>query len=283
MRKLILGIAALATFATVSAQRTGNQNVYPEIPALKSNTGFYVDVHGGYNLPIASQTLLVNGDYTGVDDFFDDVQGTYGKGANFGLSLGYMFNQNVGAELGLNYLLGSKFSATEIYGANNNEKYETKGQMFQLSPSVVVRANNNGSALNPYAKAGLLIGVGTKVTDEYTDTFGTNNFYEKREYTGNTAIGFTGALGVDYAINNKLSFFGEVKGNALSYRPEKSEVVVATNNGNDVLGTYSVRNRETEYLDSYIDNGTANQPRRESRISQPFSSVGFNLGLRMKF
>lgn len=280
MKKLILGIAAVATFTTASAQHR-TTNVYPENTAIEGKTGFYVSVQGGYNLPIAGQTLMVDEDFTGASDSYDDVMGTFGKGANFGVGLGYMLTPNLGAELGFNYLLGAEYTATSRSSlANVTQKM--RGNMVQISPSVVLRTNQSGP-LNHYVKAGLLIGVGSKVTEEWNATSGTNYAFSKEEYTGNASLGFTGAVGLDYAVNNRISLFGEIKGNALTYKPKESEYVQASINGVDQLPNMTTRDRYTVYLDSYVDDGTANEADQQSRISMPFSSIGVNVGLRFKF
>ncbi len=281
MKKLILSLAAVVAFTTMDAQRRDQQKMYPESTAMKAGSGFYVSVQGGYNFPIAGQTLMVDEDFTGTADSYDDVMGTFGRGANFGIGLGYMVTPNLGAELGLNYLLGSEYSSTSR-SSFANVTQTMRGNMFQLSPSVVLRTNQNGP-LNHYVKAGLLIGVGSKVTEEWNATSGTNYASSTEEYTGNASLGFTGALGLDYAVNSRISVFGEVKGNALTYKPKESEVVQANINGVDQLPSLTTRDRYTVYLDSYVDDGTVNEADQQSRISMPFSSIGVNVGLRFKF
>lgn len=281
MKKLILGIAAVAMFSTVSAQKNRTHTMYPETTSIAGKTGFYVDVHGGYNLPIAGQPIMENYDYTGADDTYDDVMGSFGKGANVGIAAGYMLSPNFGAELGFNYLLGSKYEST---GRTNLTTYNQtmKGNMFQLSPSIVLKTNTVGK-MNHYVKAGLLVGLGAKVTEEIEIRSGVNSAYGVREYTGNASLGITGAVGTEFAVNNNMAFFIEAKGNGLTYKPEKSEVVQATLNGQDQLQYLTVRDKNTVYLDSYTDNATVNEPNRASRISMPFSSIGVNVGMRFKF
>lgn len=291
MKKVFLAISCLGMLAV--AQNAHAQMITTAQTMPAAGTGFYVDVHGGYNLPMATQNVGYFGYYTygqGIMNYeynpsgadrVDDVLLSLGKGANFGVNLGYMFTKNLGAELGVNYLMGAEYTASQKGSGNNVINQTLSAKMLQISPTVVLRGNY--SQLNPYAKFGVLIGAGSKVTYVEDERYGSSTYYTKQELEGGTPVGFTGALGLDYAINSQFSVFGELKANSLTYSPEKGNVVVANYNGEDDLQYWDVADRQTVFSDDFELNSDPDQPTQASRLALPFSSIGLNVGVRVKF
>ena len=166
MKKILLGIAATAILSL-------QYNVKAQTVSTPAGSGFYIDVNAGYNMPMAPQSVgffgwntwesgLVNFERTTTEDKYDDVVLSLGKGANFGANIGYMFTKNLGAELGINYLLGSKSTAVQKRTDGTDiVNQEISAKIIQLSPTFVLRGNY--AKINPYAKAGLVFGLGTKV------------------------------------------------------------------------------------------------------------------------
>ncbi len=97
MKKILLSVAVLSMGTLAMAQ------------------GFYTSFNVGYGFGIP-------GDAIGTEEVVDaslnstetNVYGTFGSGINIGLNPGYMFNEHVGAELGFNYLLGSKVTNYDL-------------------------------------------------------------------------------------------------------------------------------------------------------------------------
>lgn len=280
MKKLILGAGILAmAFVSESQAQT--------IQSHQSGSGFYVGIHGGYNLPIATQNISQfnftnETEQTGANRF-DDILLSLGKGGNAGVNIGYMFNQYVGAELGVDYLFGSKYNATYNDASDPDYHYDQylSAKMLQFRPSVVLKSGFK--EVSPYAKFGVVLGVASSIKYEQTETFGADNFQYQLDMEEGLAFGITGALGIDYAINPKISVFGEITATNLNYAPQKGYVTKAMQNGTDFLPDLDVRDKEIEFLDDFTDDGTANEPARQQRQSYPFSSVGLNLGVKYKF
>ena len=284
MKKSILTalmVSGLAFTANAQIQQ-------PTVPS--AGTGFYVGVHGGYNFGINSKGSPYLGAYETVYQSGPDpdtvVPFSLGKGANFGLNIGYMFTSNLGAELGVDYLLGSdnKFNNRDADFPGYSEQLRLSGKMIQFKPAVVFRAGTGN--LKPYAKVGVVVGVGSKITSEYEEREPEFNYsydwYE--EYNGGTAVGFHGALGVDYALNNQMSLFGEVLATGLNYSPEKGKVTRYNRDGQDRLSTLNTNEREITFVDTNDNVNSSNtQPRKELKFSAPFSSVGLNVGVKYRF
>jgi len=76
--------------------------------SIAAYSQFYINVGGGYNLGIATRSLLSNVDLINDPSKIENVKVSLGKGLNFGLNLGYMFNGNIGIDLQCSYLLGDE-------------------------------------------------------------------------------------------------------------------------------------------------------------------------------
>ncbi|WP_312075113.1 outer membrane beta-barrel protein [Chryseobacterium sp.] len=253
-----------------------------------SGKGFYIAVNGAYNLPVntkGSPYFYANNEvYQPGTNPVEVVPFSLGKGPSVGIDIGYMFTQNIGAELGVDYLFGSQttFRETETQFPTYTADQNICGKMLQFKPAMVFAAGSGN--VKPYAKAGVVIGVASKITSEYEirDTNYSSDYYE--EYTGGVAVGFHGALGLDYALNNKMSVFGELTAVGLNYSPDKGEVTRAVENGQDYLNELTVNDREIEFVNSTDGTAqTSNQPRKELKFSAPFSNVGLNIGFKYHF
>ena len=265
--------------------------------SLFSNTlfaqGAYVKINAGYGFIMSSivaqnysQTITSSPPNT-YTNTVEAVNLSLGKGLNFGGAFGYMFNKNIGAELGISYLLGG---TTKIVSeANYNAlyyKYERTmhSNMLRFIPSVVIASGFEG--INPYAKFGLLIGTGSFFIDDDSDIDGDIRV-QKRKYNGGFALGLNSALGAIYTINDNISIFGEIDMVNLSYSPTKGELTESTLNGVDQLPFTTTSVKETEYVDSYTFDSanppSDSEPSKELKFKMPYGSVGLNVGLKINF
>jgi hypothetical protein len=243
--------------------------------------GLYVKVQTGYALGI-SQYNISNYTETAALYSYDRVGLSFGKGINLGGTVGYLFSKNLGIELGLSYLMGGKTTGTNTYLDHiNADTYSAT--MVRLNPSVVVSAGFD--KVNPYAKLGVIVGAGS-FTHNYNETYTNGNAYiTDYKWNGGLAVGFTSALGANFKLNNNLSLFGEFNLISLSYAPKKMVITMASDNGKDALEGMSTRDKETDFVNSYskdknspVDN---TKPNQGIRVSYPFGSFGFNVGVRI--
>jgi opacity protein-like surface antigen len=216
-----------------------------------------------------------------------------GKGINFGGGLGYFFNSNIGAEIGINYLVGGKNEYTEertnlnmsnFFSKSNSEIYT---RMLFVNPSIVLKIPF--TQVSPYARLGLVMGFGHLLgeTEIKTNSGNTSSIeYTKSKTSGGMAWGANAAFGVDYPLTSQFGLFGEVCINTINYRPKKTETIEARLNGNDVLNTISTRGKIIEYEDKYteVDSNNPdnpNEPSKFGRINMPLSNLSFQLGIRI--
>jgi hypothetical protein len=243
--------------------------------------GLYVNAHTGYALGI-SQYNISNYTETATSNSYDRAGLSFGKGVNLGCTVGYMFSKNLGIELGLSYLMGNKTTGTNTY-IDHIDADTYSATMARLNPSVVVAAGFD--KVNPYAKLGVIVGAGS-FTHNYNETYTNGNAYiTDYKWNGGLAVGFTSALGASFKLNNKLSLFGEFNLISLSYAPKKMVIVTATDNGKDVLEEMTTYDTETDFVNSYSKDKNSpvdyTKPNQGIRVSYPFGSFGFNVGVRI--
>lgn len=252
---------------------------------------FYVKLNGGYNWGIASNVIASNSNQVGTVNSYEKVNLSFGKGINIGGAFGYMFNKNIGAELGINYLIGGTTetsSKSSSFNSSSNNTYNYSSTLLNFIPSIIITPGFE--KINPYAKIGMSLGIATMSNkNENSSTSGstTNTTNQTSIASGGLAIGLVSALGATYEINKNISVFGELNISTLSYSPTKSEITEYKQNGVDNLSTLKTRDKVTEYSDSYSTDSSSptdvNNPRKSMSINIPFSSLGVNIGVKYSF
>ncbi|MHB1278619.1 MAG: outer membrane beta-barrel protein [Bacteroidia bacterium] len=260
--------------------------------SLSANTlfaqGGYVNFNVGYGLKMGSQNLEYFGFYnysnTGNSTTSEQVFVSLGKGLNVGASFGYMFNKNIGAELGVSYLLGGKSTVKDSYPNGSRAEYTLSSNMLRIFPSLVIATGFE--KINPYAKFGVVIGSGS-VKYEIVDYDGGDVTKMKMKLNGGIAFGLSSGIGALFNLSEKMAFYGELNMVNLSYAPKKGEVTKFTFNGVNYTGDMTTREREVEFVDRYTYNPSNppsdSQPSQELKQKLPYGSIGLNIGLRINF
>lgn len=259
--------------------------------------GIYIKIGSGYQIssnPSFGQNTVSNTNSSVTTSTYTTNNIGFGKGFNFGAGVGYFFSPNLGAELGVNYLLGTKSEftneSTNLNSNNNFSKtiFEISSRMLFVNPAVVLKVPNE--KWSPYARVGFIMGFGNIIGEtsaKTTNGNSSNQSYSKEKISGGIALGANGAFGVEYRLNNKLNVFGEVSVNSINYKPKKGETIEYTLNGNDILNTLSTREKITEFEDKYTivssnNPPNPNNPNKNGRISFPLSNISFLVGISFR-
>lgn len=245
---------------------------------------FYVNSNTSYGLSLAPMTISANYSPNKVES----VKSSFGKGFDFGVGAGYHFNKNIAAEIDFTYLIGGKIKFTDSSNPSTPaETEELSATMFRIIPTLKF---SGGEKFKPYAKIGLVIGLGTRLKDESVNYFaswtGSVEKYEETViFSGGTSLGMKGNVGLDYSISEKFGVFAEINFISQAWAPKKAETTRYLLNGEDKLATLDVRDKETEFVDSYNPNETIqpNQPNKSLKLYLPFSSWGANIGIKFTF
>ena len=250
--------------------------------------GAYFTLGGGYNLPTSTQTLDA---LSFSDEIMTENTTTYkqnyvslGKGLSVGGAFGYMFNENIGAELGISYLMGSTWESKMAYNdfaTSMTSTDEISSKMTRINPQFVFSMEAN--KLTPYAKVGLLLGMGSMSLNskvEYLDGV----IEQTTIFNGGVATGFTTTIGASYAINDKISLFGDLNMVNMSYSPTKGIMSKYAENGVDLLSLMDPIEKEIQFVDTYVEDDniqpSITEPSKALKIKFPFSSVGVHIGVK---
>lgn len=228
-----------------------------------------------------------------IIETFSFVDLTLGKGINIGGSAGYMFNKNIGIELGTSYLIGGSTNFTHSYSYPTYTDYYTYKvytKMFKLIPTLVV--SGGFEILDPYLKLGLIVGLGS-VNAEIDRTYKSLNYnasiilHQTEKDNGGIAIGYNTAIGLSYNMGDHFAVFGELNMVNLSYTPTKGEIVSFAIDGEDKLSELNTSEREYEFADSYTEDSSiiasTSTPTKQLKNRLSLGSIGINIGVKITF
>ena len=255
--------------------------------AFVNAQGLYVKLQPGYGFGMASGDFGSNSVSTtsisGTITTNELVSSSFGKGFNLGLNIGYMLGEHVGIELGIGYNFGGSIELTSqninpTTNVTNTDTYSS--HQFRLNPALVITTGGT-EGLSPYAKFGLVLGLGTKVTDEWKTT--ANASTQTVEFTGGMPLGLNGAFGVNYHLSSSMAIYGELEVISMSYAPSTKTITASTDNaGVNDLSSYTIK--EWTLVDKTTSNTAIVTPSTEQQTFHvPFSSFGINVGIRMSF
>ncbi|KAA9340029.1 outer membrane beta-barrel protein [Adhaeribacter soli] len=273
-----VALVAAASFYSVSAFAQSN----------------YVKIGGGYNLGIGSQfgqktliTSTINQDNNLIQstEKIERVRVNFGKGFTGNIAFGFMFSEQLGVEVEVNYLAGGKNNTSFQRNASQDSispfinKTEMHARMIIFQPSFVM-ITKLSEHLNLHGKFGIATGTGTIFINDYlSDNW--NEVIQEAEYKGGWGFGVQGALGLDYKINDKYAVFSEIKMSNLSYAPNKYQLTKQIHNGHDDL--YPAEQKEISLENSFTNTTIKEVDWVNVKHPFNFSTVGLNIGLKYNF
>lgn len=258
--------------------------------ASTADAQVYVNAGVGYGAPALRELLVVEYNETDNSTMYTGVYSSLGAGLNPHIAFGYKFNPNIGLEFGYGYLLGAKTKGTitDAAGAvTGNGTYEMWARMHQFMIGARVTASEG--AWQPYMRIGMAFGVGGRIWDEVQTTSTgpsfNSSYHSIEEYDGGVAFGFTGGIGIHYHLTDMFAIYGEAAMVAQNWAPTHSELTTLDVDGQDQLGSMTIRQKETNYVKEFTDVNPPNdgQPREDLRTFVPMSSIGINVGVHFYF
>jgi outer membrane protein W len=257
----------------------------------QTEKGFYLGLHSGYSLGTGNANIYqvqftnvyneteINSSTTNIEL----VKTNLGAGLNFGFQAGYMFNPNLGFELGANYLLGSEIRGKQTKLDGDFTNAELSAKMIQIKPTLVFRGGY--TTINPYAKVGMVLGSG-KITNNKEDKDGPDVTKTTYEYSEGIPIGFYATLGTTYKLYDEVSLFGELNLIQLEYAPKKGKLASYIENGLEQISGFNTSDRAFEFVEGYSSTSGSPNPNEPSKVLKlpfSFSSLGVNIGFLYQF
>jgi len=241
--------------------------------AASAQAQFYAKIGVGVNMPAANTVVAKK--TTATDQ--EVVKGSFGKGISPVLGIGYMFNPNVGVEVAASYLLGGKYESTStLQGTTTTTDMKANG--ITVLPAVVLKTGDNDKKIRLYSRAGLMVNLGPKFTQNMKSVSGTITSEQTTEYKSNLSLGYTGALGVSFRLNKMIGIWVEAVGNSTSSWLKSGEITASSVNGVDNLSAIPAITKSWDYTDKL---STTSSDRLA--YSEPMSSIGLAIGATFTF
>jgi opacity protein-like surface antigen len=260
------------------------------IVSTSASAQFYAGINAGYALGTAKRANGKKLDGKGGEAI---IYGSYGEGFSTNLKFGYMFSEFIGIEMGVSYIIGADQSKLETPTSLVN----SSSTGIRLSPQLVLKTNKG-----LYSRVGIIVPVAGKTDMDFYDVKVNAGNLElsldaKQEFRGVFSVGVIGAIGYSYALNDKFDLFAEVEYIGLAIKSgtvEFMEYELSAPDGTVIrrLEDLTEFERYIEFVDEIdpIDNPDSpaynpdpNKPNKALRQEAPFSSIGFNIGIVMKF
>ncbi len=254
-----------------------------------SAQNLYVGLQTGYGFSTPSDvvgTTTVQASLT--EQTTTNIYASYGGGTNIGLNVGYNFSEHFGAELGFSYFLGSSVTSTDFTTMlGGKATLMASSTQMRLTPQLIV---STGGDLALYGKGGLVLPVGGSTKAEYRDnTNPLSEIEQDFETKGAMSLGFTGAVGVNFNLSDKLSLFGELAAVNLRIKSASRSMTKYTVNGTDFLASADTYTTETTYVDelnSSSNNSSYNSSTETTRAKDAlatktnFNGMFINIGVK---
>ena len=285
-----------------------------DLKSARAQQGLYFRAGAGYSFPSAKTGfsdadpngltgILPSTDITvGEDGSTANVKslsGSLGAGLKATAVIGYMFNEYIGAELGLNYFRGKETLIGRLQAPDFRSQAVAYIRGADISPAIVITPGFEG--INPYARLGLLLTVAGDLTiDTSIDRINVDNngtdllTRAQSEVMARFSAGYVAALGVLYPINDKISVFGEFEIKSFTIRSKEAEIksfqTVGVNNGQSdlirggQLEDLSISQKKFIFEDEFSSSLDTNDPDQPTVIPTEevnASGAGFNFGIRV--
>lgn len=258
-----------------------------------------VSASSGY--AIGSATMKLGERITASET--ENSYGSYGEGTNFQLRGTYFFDDSFGFDLGVGYLHGTDQDISVISLPSTEVDAVARARAFGASASVVYKFTNN-----IYGRFGALLKLGGKTegviyqksvfSEEEAAALGVpdGSYSEtnyKEDFHGHFPLGFVGALGYKYDLDDNFSLFVEAEYYGISLKRKDSEIsefntdVKLPDGSVAVSGLYTMDNlpegvnKNTTYVDELSNTNTDTTQELSQKV--PYSSFGLNIGITYKF
>ncbi len=266
--------------------------------------GFYFNAGLGYAMPFAGQTTYntptpYNGNtngYSGTSkntsysQAFSLNSASFATGMKGGLGIGYLFSEHVGLQLDASFSLSNiayTYADKNVgfYNANGTKLMgdltttQTANSPFFLMPSLLIQSG--GEKLNLYTRMGVALPISSRITLSQDLNIPVSSGSPEHDiYTweikSSFSLGLTGALGVKYKINDRLSAWGELSMLSMSLYTKEMNLTGITANGvryspSAYSGVKTITFSKTTTVDTNFNTSPA--------YAQPFSNVGINFGV----
>lgn len=253
------------------------------------------------------EPLIQETDFTDGSSSAKNATGNLGRGIKLGLAAGNMFNDNMGFELGVDYLKGKEQTIAKSTFITPTEPsiFELKARIWSIAITPSIYFQGNGEKLIPYGRVGLYVPLGGKMFIDativdpegyYANNTGTFAHTSTTKITSSFTLGYQGAFGAKYILSESISAYAEIQILDFNSVGKETEVesfneTITTADGTivyekqlDELTTYE---KQRVYVDEINDDSNVqgrtgydeNKPKNEMSSYLNLSAVSLNFGV----
>lgn len=273
-----------------------------------SAQGFFVRVGGGYNFSFAGDVIGYNRTSNQNDEVVsnkgESVMGSFSQGINCGIHVGFLFNKHIGADLGFNYIFGTAYQYGDMQIVHRSwgpvttleNVIKVRANTFLITPSIILSTDPQ-KMISVYTRFGLAIGMPSLITQETltqiaSQTTSTDPIYTKieteKESNFTIGVGISGAVGLDIHLGKKLGVYGEINFVSLTAKLNSTEITKMTRDGKNILSDQHPNTTKYKTVDNIQNENSVSgistyNPNQLRTTTTPFSSLGFNIGIKLRF
>ena len=270
MMKTIISVkfCILFLFCCLSYNHLSAQTV----PSFDYQERYYVSFSGGYAFGVSAGDQ--GGNFLGQAvpaNLMSNNRGTLGTGIPLNLRLGYYLTNNISLDLGVQYFSGARSQVQTVMLPNNLNMIQAEAftEQLRINPSISFYVPIITNMLDAYSRLGLMVPVagaafidakGSAMAIDNAPALAGVNFERMERISGNFGMGFTGALGLEYALKPRLGLFAEVEAMHLNITRNQGEFTkfhFVDGDGNEVQDLRSVLPTsllETNYVEALGEN-----------------------------
>lgn len=245
----------------------------------------YTCVKLGYSESLASSNITTH--YFINSNVIEEsiVKGSFGRGANVTVDLGYNLKEHLALELSINGFKGLKYKGLASKDLLTFYKTEIEAAMLRLAPAIKFNILSK-SNWQPFVRFGAVIRLfgAIKSRTLYEDnSSGISTETVLRQNKG-LSLGVITALGFTKQLSPRFKFVTELSVIAQSWAPTNADVISYKVNGVDQYESLKSSQKHIHYLKKTNNsNYSAYKPMEQLRHYHPFSSIGINIGINYTF
>lgn len=247
------------TYTQISAQ---------SLPSFDYKERYYVSFSGGYAFGISPGDQ--GGNFIGQavpNSLTSNNRGTLGTGIPLNLRLGYYLTNNISLDLGIQYFSGTSTQVQTVLLPNNLNMIQAEAftEQLRINPTISFYVPIITNSLDAYSRLGLMVPVagaafidarGSALAIDPSPNLAGVDFERTERISGNFGLGFSGAIGLEYALKPRLGLFAEVEAMHLNITRNQGEFTnfrFVDLDGNEVQDLRSVlptSQLETNYVEA---------------------------------
>jgi len=241
-----------------------------------------------YIKPYAGYGLGFNGEHSTIREtdsthrVFRGASLNHGAGVRGGLSVGVLFEDGLGLDFDLSYQnnLGQGVTST-IYDIK--ESLLLYSYSIQFTPSLHFELDR--ASVKPYLDVGPSLLYSSFQYTSKRSSSGYGGTERTAVYEGNFTMGATSNLGLEFELSRHIFLNTAVRYVMAYSSPSRSELILAKNDGEDVLDDIRTYQRETEYVNEIrVPNNFQSldydSPYRTLKRKFNYSSISLLVGLK---